>query len=73
MAEKTANVNARIRKDIKDEAEAILDEIGLPRSAAIDMFYRKIIRCKGLPFPARIMPAPDDDINGTKDSKPENN
>lgn len=54
MAVKTANVNARIQQDVKQQAEAILTRIGLPRSVAIDMFYRQIIMHNGIPFPVRI-------------------
>ena len=39
-----------LQQDIKQQAEAILTRIGLPRSVAIDMFYRQIILWKGLPF-----------------------
>lgn len=54
MATKTANVNARVQQDIKQRAEAILTRIGLPRSVAIDMFYRQIIMHDGIPFPVKI-------------------
>lgn len=49
-ANKTASVNVRIDKDIKQQAEAILSQIGLPRSVAIDLFYRQIIHHGGIPF-----------------------
>ena len=42
-ATKTANINARIDQRIKTEAEAILTRLGLPRSVAIDLYYRQII------------------------------
>ena len=51
---KSANVNARIDQNVKKEAEAILTRIGLPRSVAIDMFYRQIILRGGIPFPVTI-------------------
>ena len=51
MATKTANVNARIQQDVKQQAEAILTRIGLPRSVAIDIYYRQIIMQDGIPFP----------------------
>ena len=41
---KTANVNVRIQENIKQQAEQILDTIGIPRATAIDIFYRQIIR-----------------------------
>lgn len=61
---KTANVNARIDHNIKTQAEAILTQLGLPRSVAIDAFYRQIIIHGGLPFsltiPESKLPAYDD-------------
>lgn len=51
---KTTNINARIQSDIKQQAEAILARVGLPRSVAIDMFYRQIILHNGVPFPVTI-------------------
>ncbi len=53
-ATKTANVNARIDQSIKTQAESILSSMGLPRSVAIDIFYRQIIMHGGLPFPVTI-------------------
>ena len=50
MAVKTANVNSRMKLDIKQQAEAILERLGIPRSVAIDMFYRQIIAHNGIPF-----------------------
>ena len=41
MATKTANVTARIQPNIKEQAEAILDRLGIPVSVFIDMTYRK--------------------------------
>ena len=37
MAAKTANVNSRMQSDIKQQAERILERLGIPRSVAIDM------------------------------------
>ena len=50
MATKTANVNSRMQADIKEQAESILERLGIPRSVAIDMFYRQIIAHNGIPF-----------------------
>lgn len=50
MANKTANVNARIEMDVKKKAEGILAEMGIPTSVAINMFYHQIINTHGLPF-----------------------
>lgn len=53
-ATKTANVNARIDQNVKSQAEAILSRIGLPRSVAIDLYYRQIIIHGGIPFALTI-------------------
>lgn len=47
---KTANVNVRIQENIKQQAEQILDTMGISRATAIDMFYRQIILNNGIPF-----------------------
>lgn len=50
MAAKTANVSARIQPNIKEQAEAILDRLGIPVSVFIDMTYRQVIMRDGIPF-----------------------
>lgn len=54
MAAKTANVTARIQPDIKEQAEAILEKLGIPVSVFIDMVYRQIIMRDGIPFALEI-------------------
>ena len=50
MAGKTANVTARIQPDIKEQAEAILERLGIPVSVFIDMTDRQVIMRDGVPF-----------------------
>ena len=47
---KSANVTARIQPEIKENAEAILNKLGIPVSVFIDMTYRQVIMHDGLPF-----------------------
>ena len=54
MASKTANVTARIKPDIKETAEAILERLGIPVSVFIDMTYRQVIMHDGVPFSVDI-------------------
>ena len=51
---KTASVHVRIKEDTKKQAEAILEELGISRSVAIEMFYRQIILNRGIPFDVAI-------------------
>ena len=50
MATKTANVTARIQPNIKEQAEAILERLGIPVSVFIDMTYRQVIMRDGVPY-----------------------
>lgn len=49
-ARKTAQVRARIDPAVKEQAEGILEELGLNPSAAISTFYSQIVLRRGLPF-----------------------
>lgn len=51
---KSANLNIRMKPEIKNGAELILKKLGITPSNAIDMFYRQIILNNGLPFDVRI-------------------
>ena len=50
MAIKSSNVTARVEPELKEQAEAILTDLGIPVSTAINMFYRQIVLWNGLPF-----------------------
>lgn len=46
----TAVVRARIDVDVKQKAEEILEEIGISSSQAINMFFRRVVQKRGIPF-----------------------
>ena len=50
MATKTANVLARVEPAVKQQAEEIMQELGIPVSVVINMLYKQIIIKKGIPF-----------------------
>lgn len=50
MAQKSANLYARIEPEVKEQAENILSALGVNASNAINMFYKQIILHKGIPF-----------------------
>lgn len=49
--EPTALVAAKVDEKTKVAAEKILKDLGLTRTAAINVFYKQIILTDGLPFP----------------------
>ena len=50
----TTNLNIRTEKTIKDQAEAIFNELGLNMTTAINMFLRSTIREHGIPFELKL-------------------
>ena len=51
---RTANVFARVEPEIKEEAEHILDCLGIPMSNAVGMFLRQVVLQKGIPFDVKL-------------------
>ena len=45
---------ARVEPEIKDQAEVILDQLGIPMSNAIGMFLRQVIIHNGIPFEMKL-------------------
>ncbi len=48
------NLNIRIDKEIKEQAEQIFPELGLNMTTAIDLFLRTAIRERGIPFDLKL-------------------
>ena len=58
-ATRTANVFTRVDPDTKDQAEAILNQLGIPMSNAIGMFLKQVVLQRGIPFDMKLpVPAP---------------
>ena len=61
MATKSANVTARVQPEIKQQAEAVLEKLGLPVSVLIDTLYRQIIMTGGVPYSLTVPSMPTGD------------
>ena len=51
---RTANVFIRVEPEIKEQAEAILTQLGIPMSNAVGIFLRQIILQRGIPFEMKL-------------------
>lgn len=51
---KSASLYARIEPEVKEQAESILETLGIPVSSAINMFYKQIILQRGMPFDVKL-------------------
>ncbi len=68
----TTNINVRVDSVLKQEAEALFNDLGLNMSSAINMFLRSAINHNGIPFelkrpmPNRITKAAFDEYDEMK-------
>lgn len=51
---RTANVFARVEPDVKEQAEEILNELGIPMSNAVGMFLKQVVIQRGIPFDIKL-------------------
>lgn len=58
MAAKTATVMARVEPSVKEQAEAIMETLGIPASVVINTLYKQIIMTRSIPFSLSVPPAP---------------
>jgi addiction module RelB/DinJ family antitoxin len=49
-----ARINIRVNRDIKREAESVFEKIGLNLSDGINIYLRRVVADKGIPFPLTI-------------------
>ena len=57
--EKTATLNLRINKDVKQNAEAVLSALGLSMTAAITIYLKQIALKGAIPFELALPKGPD--------------
>lgn len=60
MASSTSIINVNVPSEVKKEANEIFTKLGLNMSTAINIFLKRSIFAKGLPFDVTL---PDDDLS----------
>ena len=51
---RTSNIFVRIEPEIKEQAEQVLDQLGIPMSNAIGLFLRQVVLQRGIPFHIKL-------------------
>lgn len=51
---KTSNIYVRVEPNIKEQAEIVLEQLGIPMSNAVSIFLRQVVMQNGLPFEVKI-------------------
>jgi DNA-damage-inducible protein J len=57
--EKSTTLNLRVNPTVKQRAEDILSQLGIPMSTAIDMYLKQISMVGGIPFSVTLPKAPE--------------
>ena len=60
---RTSNVFARVEPEVKEQAEIVLEQLGIPMSNAIGMFLRQVVLQRGLPFEMKLPERRPGDLN----------
>ena len=64
----SAVAKSRIDPELKRQAEAVLEEIGLKPRAALELFYKQIIKRRAIPFPVQA-DSPEDEVLSSADRR----
>lgn len=51
---RTSNIFARVEPELKEQAERVLEQLGIPMSNAIGIFLRQVVLQRGIPFELKL-------------------
>lgn len=51
---KTSNIFVRVKPEVKEQAEKVLEQLGIPMSNAIGLFLRQVVMQRGIPFDVKL-------------------
>lgn len=51
---RTSNIFARVEPEVKEQAEQVLEQLGIPMSNAIGLFLRQVVLQRGIPFDVKL-------------------
>ena len=54
MSSTTSNMNIRMDKDVKEQAQRVFANLGMDMTTAVNVFLRQVIRSNGFPFELRL-------------------
>lgn len=51
---RTSNIFARVEPELKEQAEQVLSQLGIPMSNAVSMFLHQVVLQRGIPFEMKL-------------------
>jgi DNA-damage-inducible protein J len=65
----STNLNIRIDKDIKMQAEKLFEALGINMTSAVNIFLRQAIRENGIPFEVKINTPNEETLAAIREGK----
>lgn len=51
---KTTNIYIRLEPGLKEQAESVLGQLGIPVSNAVNIFLKQVVMQRGIPFDVKL-------------------
>lgn len=51
---KTTNIYVRLEPGLKEQAESVLEQLGIPVSNAVNIFLKQVVMQRGIPFDIKL-------------------
>ncbi len=66
---KTTNIYVRLEPGLKEQAEAVLEQLGIPVSNAVNIFLKQVVMQRGIPFEIKLPATKPKAISGLTESE----
>lgn len=66
---KTTNIYVRLEPGLKEQAEAVLEQLGIPVSNAVNIFLKQVVMQRGIPFDVKLPATKPKAVSGLTESE----
>jgi len=66
---KTSNIYIRLEPGLKEQAESVLGQLGIPVSNAVNIFLKQVVLQRGIPFDVKLPAAKPIGISSLTESQ----
>ena len=66
---KTTNLYVRLEPGLKEQAETVLGQLGIPVSNAVNIFLKQVVMQRGIPFDVKLPATKPVGVSGLTESE----
>ncbi len=66
---KTTNIYVRLEPGLKEQAEVVLGQLGIPVSNAVNIFLKQVVMQRGIPFDIKLPTTKPMAVSGLTESE----